>query len=71
MTFIRKDTSHFNRRGEFCHELLSGSGVCAPKGRICSEYVQCPNIGSTFEGQVQGRCGDLGICEWEVVEIIV
>merc|ERR1712098_255253 len=62
----RCDNANDCRQGEFCHKLISFSGVCAPKGRACSSTQACPNIGNKFEGQVFGICGARGICEWEL-----
>jgi len=59
------------KQTEFCHQLISGRGVCAPKGLECQEDKDCPNIGNKFGGSVMGMCGSSGGCEWEIAEIII
>jgi len=59
------------RSGEFCHQLISFTGVCAPENESCSSDAECPHIGNKFEGQVYGSCGGGGKCQWEMAEIII
>jgi len=59
------------KQTEFCHQLISGRGVCAPKGLECQEDKDCPDIGNKFGGSVMGICGSSGGCEWEIAEIII
>merc|ERR1711862_545851 len=59
------------RSGEFCHLLISATGVCAPENKSCSGDSDCGNIGNKFEGQVLGSCGDNGKCHWSLAEIII